>query len=64
MIKHRFFSCLLLILSAASASAQLTNTGKQFTLMPENITSVDFRNDIVETQTMFLYIYEYLYVGA
>ncbi len=64
MIKHRFFSCLLFIFLAASASAQLTNTGKQFTLMPESITGVDFRNDIVETQTMFLYVYEYLYVGA
>ena len=32
--------------------------------MPESTTGVDFRNDIVETQTMFLYVYEYLYVGA
>lgn len=32
--------------------------------MPESKTGVDFRNDIVETQTMFLYVYEYLYVGA
>jgi enediyne biosynthesis protein E4 len=64
MIKHRFFSFLLLIFSATAASAQLTNTAKQFTLMPESGTGVDFRNDIVETETMFLYIYEYLYVGA
>ena len=64
MIKHRFFLFLLFIFSSVSVSAQVTNTGKQFTLMPESITGVDFRNDIVETQTMFLYIYEYLYVGA
>ena len=64
MIKHYFFSCLLLIFSAVSTQAQLTNTGKQFTLIPESITGIDFRNDIVETQSMFLYIYEYLYVGA
>jgi hypothetical protein len=64
MIKRRFFSCLLFIFSAVAASAQLPNTGKQFTLMPESSTGVAFRNDIVETQTMFLYIYEYLYVGA
>lgn len=64
MTKHRFFSCLLFIFSAVSASAQITNTGKQFTLLPESTTGIDFRNDIVETQTMFLYVYEYLYVGA
>ena len=64
MIKYRFFSFLLFIFSAVTASAQLTNTAKQFTLMPESITGVGFRNDIVETETMFLYIYEYLYVGA
>ncbi len=32
--------------------------------MPESLTGVGFRNDIVETSTMFLYVYEYLYVGA
>jgi hypothetical protein len=63
-LKHCSFSFLLLIFSATAASAQATNTGKQFTLMPESTTGVDFRNDIFETETMFLYIYEYLYVGA
>ena len=64
MIKHCFFSYLLFIFSAATTQAQLTNTGNQFTLMPESTTGVDFRNDIVETQSMFLYVYECLYVGA
>jgi hypothetical protein len=62
--KHFHFSVLPLFFFAASVSAQVTNTGKQFTLMPQNITGIGFRNDIVETETMFLYLYEYLYVGA
>jgi hypothetical protein len=61
MRKYRFFLFLFFIFSTAFASAQVT---KQFTLMPESSTGVGFRNDIVETETMFLYMYEYLYVGG
>ena len=40
------------------------NAQKLFTLLPESSTGVNFRNDILETPTMFMYLYENLYVGA
>ncbi len=61
---HRFCTLFLFIFFAVSVSAQQNNANKMFTLMHPNSTGVTFRNDIIETQTMFLYIYEYLYVGA
>lgn len=45
-------------------TAQQTNGIKQFTLLPQSSTGINFRNDIVETPTMFMYLYENLYVGA
>ena len=45
-------------------AAQQSNTGKLFTLLPESSTGVTFRNDIVETPKMFMYLYENLYVGG
>ena len=64
IIKYRFFLFLLTSLSTYCVSAQPVNTEKQFTLMPEIYTGIGFRNDIIETTDMFLYLYEYLYVGA
>ncbi len=37
---------------------------KKFTLVPSSLSGVTFRNDIVEDEKMFYYIYEYLYLGA
>ena len=62
---HRCFShsyCSFLL--PVTTSAQQTNSTKQFTLLPESATGISFRNDIVETETMFLYMYENLYVGG
>lgn len=59
LLKKGFFFFLLFAFSTAFAQQS-----KQFTLMPESVTGVGFRNDIVETETMFLYLYEYLYVGG
>ena len=63
-IKRISYSFLLCFFFANTAAAQSTNAPRQFSLVPESTTGIGFRNDIVETETMFLYIYEYLYVGA
>ncbi len=64
IINHRFFSFLVIVFFTVAASAQQPNGTKQFTLLPESSTGVGFRNDIVETSNMFLYLYENLYVGT
>ena len=64
IIKHRFFSFLLSVFFVGSASAQQPNAAKLFTLLPESSTGVGFRNDILETSNMFMYMYENLYVGG
>lgn len=63
-IKRFSFSLLCCLYVTSSVIAQANNTTRQFSLVPESITGVGFRNDIFESETMFLYIYEYLYVGA
>ncbi len=50
----------LLLLSSFAVNAQ----EKRFTLLPESSTGITFRNDVVETSNMFLYLYENLYIGA
>ncbi len=58
----KIFRLLFLFISfTATSTAQQP---KLFSLLPESSTGVSFRNDIIETSTMFLYIYEYLYVGG
>lgn len=64
MIKRIFLSFAVPFLCCYSLNAQQGSNSKLFTLVPESITSVGFRNDIVESPQMFLYLYEYLYVGA
>ncbi len=64
ILRHYFFSILLFVFFADNASAQQQNAIKLFTNLPQNETGVSFRNDIAETADMFLYVYEYLYVGA
>jgi hypothetical protein len=61
MIKFYRLSFLLAFCSIALlAGAQQ----KKFTLLPSSSTGITFRNDIVETPTMFMYMYENLYAGA
>ncbi len=36
----------------------------QLSLVPSSVSGINFRNDIQETPQMFLYKYEYLYLGA
>ena len=60
----RFFTVLVIIFFTATAWAQQPTVTKQFTLLPESSTGVGFRNDIVETPNMFMYMYENLYVGG
>ena len=44
--------------------AQPSGTLKQFTLLPESSTGIDFRNIISEDPGMFLYVNENLYLGG
>ena len=64
IINLRFYAFLLAVFFTLAASAQQTNANKQFTLLPESSTGVTFRNDIIESATMFMYIYENLYNGG
>lgn len=50
----------LLLLFVFDISAQQ----KKFTLLPSSSTGITFRNDINEDATMFMYLYENLYVGG
>ena len=61
---RRFFTVLVIIFFTATTLAQQPTVTKQFTLLPESSTGVGFRNDIVETPNMFMYMYENLYVGG
>ncbi len=61
LIKHGVLNFLLLIVFAVNASAQQS---KLFTLLPESSTGIGFRNDILETSNMFMYMYENLYIGG
>jgi enediyne biosynthesis protein E4 len=64
IIRHYFFTLLLVVFFTATAFAQQQNAVKLFSTLPASETGINFRNDIAETADMFLYVYEYLYVGA
>lgn len=59
-----FFSVLLAAVIPSAANAQQQNAVKLFTNLPASSTGIDFRNDLIESASMFLYVYEYLYIGA
>ena len=66
---QKFLRCLLFIfctvISATNLVAQLTPPGREkLQLIPSSYSGLNFRNDIQETPEMFLYVYEYLYIGA
>ncbi|MFN8244674.1 MAG: VCBS repeat-containing protein [Ferruginibacter sp.] len=64
----RIFSIVigLITIGTPKLEAQQTtsNALKQFTLLAQTVTGVDFKNDITEDANMFLYLYENLYVGG
>lgn len=55
--------CVLFCFPGVMIAQQATGS-KLLTLMPEGTTGVYFRNDIVETPNMFMYMYENLYTGG
>ncbi len=63
-IFKRIYTLCLFVFFSIVAKAQQEGATKQFTLLPGSSTGVLFRNDIVETSNMFMYMYENLYVGA
>lgn len=63
-INYRFSFILLIMSFCVAVQAQQAGGQKMFSLLPATSTGIDFRNDIVETPTMFMYLYENLYVGG
>jgi hypothetical protein len=61
MIKFCRFS---FVLAFCSIAFPVGAQQKKFMLLPSSSTGITFRNDIVETPTMFMYMYENLYAGA
>jgi len=62
---HRRFALLWLLVSlSGTAEAQQATGTKLFSLLPGTATGINFRNDIVETSNMFMYMYENLYTGG
>src|SRR5882762_8396148 len=57
---RRLFLLTLLQVIACNINAQK----KKFTLLPSSSTGITFRNDITEDPTMFMYLYENLYIGG
>lgn len=66
MVKNIVRLCFIALLSVFSVVAfgQQQASQKLFSLLPAAATGIDFRNDIVETPSMFMYLYENLYVGG
>ena len=64
LIKRYLFSILVIVITPVAAFAQQQNAVKLFTNLPQSETGINFRNDIVETAAMFLYVYENLYIGT
>ena len=46
------------------ATAQQINQQKKFSLIPESVSGVGFKNEIIEDPAMFMYMYENLYIGG
>ncbi len=62
---HRRFALLWLLVSlSGTVKAQPATGTKLFSLLPGTATGINFRNDIVETSNMFMYMYENLYTGG
>jgi len=62
---HRYVAFFLLLISLTGITkAQQANGTKLFSLLPETSTGINFRNDIIETPSLFYYTYEYLFTGA
>jgi hypothetical protein len=64
IIRHHVLTLLFVAVISAAAFAQQQNAVKLFSTLPQSETGIDFRNDIVETPNMFMYLYENLYVGG
>ncbi len=63
LIKYRILQLFLAVVCTTTVWAQQTGS-RLFTLLPESTTGIGFRNDIVETSNMFMYMYENLYIGG
>jgi enediyne biosynthesis protein E4 len=64
IIRHYLFTTLFVTVFSATAFAQQQNAVQLFSNLPQSETGVNFRNDLIESAEMFLYVYEDLYVGT
>jgi enediyne biosynthesis protein E4 len=64
IIRHYLFTILFVVVISAATFAQQQNAVKLFSTLPPSETGINFRNDIVETANMFMYLYENLYIGG
>jgi enediyne biosynthesis protein E4 len=63
-VKKSFKQHLFLLLAFFLFAVNLNAQQKRFSLLPSTSTGINFRNDVEETETMFLYLYENLYNGG
>ncbi|MBI3234892.1 MAG: FG-GAP repeat protein [Bacteroidetes bacterium] len=64
IIKHCLFTILSVVIISVNAIAQQQNALKIFTSLPQSETGISFTNNILETDKMFLYMYDDLYAGT
>ena len=60
---RRLIFCFLFFFTI-TASAQQTGRVNKFSLVPESVSGVSFKNEIIEDPEMFMYMYENLYIGG
>ena len=66
-MQHCINRCIIfcvLIAFFVTAVAQEPSTPKKFSMIPDTYSGVNFTNNIDEDQTMFMYMYENLYIGG
>jgi len=59
-----FYRCFYLLVWQAVLVINTNAQQKKFTLLPSSNTGITFRNDIIEDPSMFMYLYENLYIGG
>jgi hypothetical protein len=66
MFTYRFFAVLGLVIFLSSCGKNVDNLAndKLFTVVPANITGVTFSNNILESEKLHYYKYQYIYIGG
>ncbi len=66
MTNYKLFITIILVLflSACGKDVKSLDTEQLFTVVPTEITGVTFRNDILESEKLHYYKYQYMYIGG